>query len=359
MATRVGINGFGRIGRQVLKAIRNYYPEELEVVAFNDIGDMKTMAHLLKYDSNYGRFDGTVEFSEGGLHIDGKDVTAFKETDPAAIPWKDLGVEIVIESTGGLEVPLMVELAAAELPFALVHPGRVRDFARSMGLLAKTDKLDARLLAQFGEAIRPPLTQLPSPEVQELNGLMVRRRQVLDLIVDEQNHLASTRLSLCPRIQVHLDWLQTELDDLDRAIEALIECIPAFKEKEAILRSAKGVGPVLSAKLLSGLPELGQLNRKKIAALVGVAPFNDDSGYRRGKRRIKGGRADIRQVLYMATVAAVRFNPAIRHFYQHLLSQGKLKMVAIVACMRKFLTILNAMIRDMRPFACASAPVKS
>jgi transposase len=264
---------------------------------------------------------------------------------------------IVIESTGGLEVPLMVELAAAELPFALVHPGRVRDFARSLGLLAKTDKLDARLLAQFGAAIRPPLTQLPSQEVQELNGLMVRRRQVLDLIVDEQNHLASTRLSLRERIAEHLDWLGEELQNLDRAIEALIGRIPALQEKEAILRSAKGVGPVLSAKLLSGLPELGHLNRKKIAALVGVAPFNDDSGYRRGKRRIKGGRADIRQVLYMATVAAVRFNPAIRHFYQHLLSQGKLKMVAIVACMRKFLTILNAMIRDMRPFAYASDPV--
>jgi transposase len=266
---------------------------------------------------------------------------------------------IVIESTGGLEVPLMVELASAQLPFALVHPGRVRDFARSLGLLAKTDKLDAHLLAHFGEAIRPPVTQLPSQEVQQLNGLMVRRRQVLDLIVDEQNHLASTQLALRPRIQEHLDWLRDELHALDRAIDTLIKCIPAFKEKKAILRSAKGVGPVLSAKLLSGLPELGQLNRKKIAALVGVAPFNDDSGYRRGKRRIKGGRADIRQVLYMATVAATRFNPAIRSFYQHLLSQGKLKMVAIVACMRKFLTILNAMIRDMRPFAYPSAPVNS
>jgi transposase len=280
----------------------------------------------------------------------GRTVERLHELQPALI---------VIESTGGLEVPLMMELAAVELPFALVHPGRVRDFARSMGLLAKTDKLDAHLLAQFGAAIRPPVTQLPSPEVQELNGLMVRRRQVLDLIVTEQNHLASTRLSLRARIEEHLDWLQTEQRDLDRRIEELIGSIPVFKEKEAVLRSAKGVGPVLSAKLLSGLPELGQLNRKQIAALVGVAPFNDDSGYRRGKRRIKGGRADIRQVLYMATVAAVRFNPAIRHFYQHLLSQGKLKMVAIVACMRKFLTILNAMIRDMRPFTYASDPVKS
>lgn len=279
----------------------------------------------------------------------GRTVKQLQELQPAMI---------VIESTGGLEVPLMVELAASGLPFALVHPGRVRDFARSMGLLAKTDKLDARLLAHFGEAIRPSLTQLPSPEVQELNGLVLRRRQVLDLIVDEQNHLASTRLTLRPRIEKHLEWLQEELQELDRMIGALIKSIPALQEKEDILRSAKGVGPVLSAKLLSGLPELGQLNRKKIAALVGVAPFNDDSGYRHGKRRIKGGRADIRQVLYMATVAAVRFNPAIRSFYEHLLSHGKIKMVAIVACMRKFLTILNAMIRDMRPFSYAAAPVK-
>ena len=264
---------------------------------------------------------------------------------------------IVVEFTGGLEVPLLVELSAAQLPVALVHPGRVRDFARSLGRLAKTDKLDARLLAHFGEAIKPPRTQLPCQEVQELNALMLRRRQVLDLIVDEQNHLASTRLSLRQRVEEHLDWLRDELGNLDRAIDELIQTIPEFQEKEAILRSAKGVGPVLSAKLLSGLPELGQLNRKKIAALVGVAPFNDDSGRRRGKRKIKGGRADIRQVLYMATVAAVRFNPAIHSFYHHLLSQGKLKKVALVACMRKFLTILNAMVRDMRPFAYTSVLV--
>lgn len=246
---------------------------------------------------------------------------------------------IVVESTGGLEMPLLVELSTAQLPVALVHPGRVRDFARSLGQLAKTDKLDARVLAHFGEAIRPPVTQLPSQAVQELNALMGRRRQVLDLIVDERNHLASTRLSLRKRSEEHLDWLEAELANLDGAIQELIQAVPEFHEKEAILRSAKGVGPVLSAKLLSSLPELGQLNRKKIAALVGVAPFNDDSGRRRGKRKIKGGRADIRQVLYMATVAAVRSNPVIRAFYQHLLAQGKLKKVALVACMRKFLTI--------------------
>jgi len=265
-------------------------------------------------------------------------------------------VLIVVESTGGLELPLVVELSAAQLPVALVHPGRVRDFARSLGQLAKTDQLDARLLARFGEGVKPSVTKLPSQEVQELNALMLRRRQVLDLIVDEQNHLASTRLSLRPRVEEHLDWLREEQENLDQEIEALIQRIPAFQEKQAILKSAKGVGPVLSAKLISALPELGQLNRKKVAALVGVAPFNDDSGRRRGKRRIKGGRADVRQVLYMATVAAVRSNPVIRPFYQRLVSQGKLKKVAIVACMRKFLTILNAMLRDMRPFTHSSAP---
>ena len=263
---------------------------------------------------------------------------------------------IVVESTGGLETALITELFAAGLPFALVHPGRVRDFARSIGLLAKTDKLDARLLAHFAEAIKPPVSRLPGEAEQYLNALMLRRRQLLDMLVDENNHLASTRLSLRPKVEAHIAWLQAELADLDQQIEDQIQQIPHFREKEAILRSAKGVGPVLCAKLLSGLPELGQLNRKKIAALVGVAPFNDDSGRKRGKRRIQGGREDVRHVLYMATLAAARSNPVIKPFYQHLLKQGKLKKVALVACMRKFLTILNAMIRDMRPFSAARVP---
>ena len=263
---------------------------------------------------------------------------------------------IVVESTGGLEVPLVTELYAAALPFALVHPGRVRDFARSIGLLAKTDKLDARLLAHFAEAVKPAVSRLPGEAEQYLNALMVRRRQLLDILVDEKNHLASTRLSLRPMIEEHIAWLAQELAELDQQIDDQIHQTPHFQEKEAILRSAKGVGPVLCAKLLSGLPELGQMNRKKIAALVGVAPFNDDSGRRRGKRKIKGGRADVREVLYMATVAAARSNPVIKPFYQHLLKQGKLKKVALVACMRKFLTILNAMIRDMRPFNLSLVP---
>jgi transposase len=258
---------------------------------------------------------------------------------------------IVIESTGGLEVPLMLALSKAGLPFARVHPGRVRNFARSIGLLAKTDQLDAHLLAHFAEAVQPALTCLPNEAEQQLNALMLRRRQLVDILVAEKNHLFSIHPSQRASVEEHIAWLEDKLAQLDEQIQVQIKHNPEFKEKEAILRSANGVGPVLSAKLLSGLPELGKFNRKEIAALVGVAPFNNDSGRRRGKRRIQGGRADVRAVLYMGTVAAVRFNPVIRQFYQHLLAQGKLRKVALVACMRKFLTILNAMVRDMRPFS--------
>lgn len=260
-------------------------------------------------------------------------------------------VLIVIESTGGLEVPLMLALSKAGLPFARVHPGRVRNFARSTGLLAKTDQLDAHLLAHFAEAVQPALTCLPSEAEQQLNALMLRRRQLVDILVAEKNHLFSIHPCQRASVEEHIAWLEDKLAQLDEQIQVQIEHNPEFKEKEAILRSANGVGPVLSAKLLSGLPELGKFNRKEIAALVGVAPFNNDSGRRRGKRRIQGGRADVRAVLYMGTVSAVRFNPVIRQFYQHLLAQGKLHKVALVACMRKFLTILNAMVRDMRPFS--------
>lgn len=256
----------------------------------------------------------------------------------------------IVESTGGLETALITELFAAGLPFALVHPARVRNFARSIGLFAKTDKLDALLLARYGEAVKPPTTQLPGEEEQKMNANMVRRRQLLDMLVAEKNHLCSTCLSLRPNVEEHITWLEIEVEKLDQEINDQIQQLPRFKEKEAILRSAKGVGPVLCAKLISALPELGQLDRKKIAALVGVAPFNRDSGPHRGKRRIRGGRIDIRGVLYMSIIAAVRYNPSIKTFYQRLLNMGKLKKVAMVACMRKLLTILNAMVRDMRPF---------
>jgi transposase len=264
---------------------------------------------------------------------------------------------IVMESTGGLEVPLMLALSKAGLPFAQVHPGRVRNFARSTGLLAKTDKLDAHMLAHFAEAVQPALTCFPGEAEQQLNALMLRRRQLLDIVVAEKNHLLSIHPCQRTSVEEHIAWLEDKLTQINQQIQDQIGHNPEFKQKDAILQSANGVGPVLSAKLLSGLPELGKFNRKQIAALVGVAPFNDDSGRRRGKRRIKGGRADVRKVLYMATVAAVRFNPSIHSFYQHLLAQGKLRKVALVACMRKLLTILNAMIRDMRPFSFLYLPV--
>ncbi len=263
---------------------------------------------------------------------------------------------IVLESTGGLEVPLMQALSQAHLSFALVQPMRVRAFARSLGLLAKTDPIDARLLAHFGEAIQPSPTQLPSEAEQHLNALQARRQQLVEMQVAEKNHLLSTPLSQQTSVREHLAWLEDKIAALDSEIAQQIDHNPVFKAKAQVLRSAKGVGPVLCAKLLGGLPELGRFNRKQIAALVGLAPFNNDSGRFRGKRRIRGGRADVRKILYMATIAAIRFNPVIKQFYEHLLSRGKLPKVAITACMRKFLTILNAMVRDMRPFSQATTP---
>lgn len=265
-------------------------------------------------------------------------------------------IMVIVESTGGLETALITELFKVDIPFALVHPGRVRNFARSIGLLAKTDKLDASLLARFGEAVKPPVSQLPGEEEQKMNANMVRRRQLLDMLVAEKNHLCSTRLDLRVKVEEHIAWLEKEVEELDKEIDNQIQQLPRFKEKEAILRSAKGVGPVLCAKLISALPELGQLDRKKIAALVGVAPFNRDSGPHRGKRRIRGGRIDVRGVLYMSIIAATRYNPVIKAYYNHLLDMGKIKKVALVACMRKLLVILNAMVRDMRPFELSYVP---
>ncbi len=263
---------------------------------------------------------------------------------------------VVVESTGGLEWPLVSELCCPPGPGGFGQPGRVREFAKSLGLLAKTDKLDAHLLARFGEAAKLSPTVLPDEAVQKLSALMARRRQLLEMLVMEKNHLLSTRLSLRSKVQEHIAWLEQEIDQLTQQIQQDLQETPDFRDKDRILRSAKGVGPITSSILLSDLPELGQLDRKKIAALVGVAPFNDDSGRHRGLRRIKGGRASVRQVLYMAAVAASRFNPVIRTFYQRLLASGKKKKVALVACMRKLLTVLNAMIRDMTPWKSPVIP---
>jgi transposase len=261
---------------------------------------------------------------------------------------------IVVESTGGLERALIKELYLVGLPVALVNPGRVRDFARSIGQLAKTDKIDARLLAHFAEAIKPPKVILPSEQEQYLSALVTRRRQVVDMLTAEKNHLLSTPTRLRPLVERNMDWLEQQKKEVEEQLDDFIEHDPHFHSKSDLLRSAPGVGPVLSKTLISDLPELGHLDRKKIASLVGVAPFNKDSGHFRGKRRIKGGRANIRSVLYMATVSAIRYNPVLNVFYHRLLSYGKEKKVAIVACMRKFLVILNAMVRDMQPFRATS-----
>jgi transposase len=253
---------------------------------------------------------------------------------------------VVVESTGGLERGVLAELSAAGIPIALVNPGRVREFAKSIGLLGKTDKIDASLLVRFGEATQPRPTQLPSANEQRLSAWMTRRRQVVDMLTMEKNHLASAHPAVLTSIQNIMGDLQRELDDLNRQIDELIAHHPDFQQKKEILRSTPGVGPVTTAILLSDLPELGSIDRKKVAALVGVAPFNNDSGRHRGKRRVKGGRPSIRKVLYMSTLSATQHNPVIRSFYQHLLSSGKDKKLAIVACMRKLLTFLNAMIRD-------------
>lgn len=253
---------------------------------------------------------------------------------------------VVVESTGGLEQPLIRALHRAGIPFALVHPQRVRAFARSLGLLAKTDQIDARLLARFAEAIQPAPTCLPSEDEQLLSALIDRRRQLIDFRTAEINRLVSAHPAVHLSIEQLLQELGEKITELDQQIDQLIASIPAFQNKVEILRTVPGVGPVTSAILVADLPELGQLDRKKIAALVGVAPFNDDSGHRRGKRRIKGGRARVRKVLYMAIISAARFNPVIKSFYEKLLAKGKLKKVALVACIRKLMTILNAMLRS-------------
>ena len=268
-------------------------------------------------------------------------VTRLKELQPALI---------VLEATGGLELPVAAALAAAGLPVAVVNPRQVRDFARANGRLAKSDPLDADILAHFGQALRPPVRPLPDAEAQQLAALVTRRRQVLDMLKAERHRLASSLPAMRTRIQAHIDWLVQELQVIDDDLDQTVRQTSIWREKEDLLRSAPGVGRVLAHTLLSDLPELGQLNRKAIAALVGIAPLNQDSGKRRGKRITWGGRSAVRDVLYMATLSATRYNPVIKEFYQRLLAAGKAPKVALVACMRKFLTILNAMLAHKTPW---------
>lgn len=264
---------------------------------------------------------------------------------------------MVLEASGGLEVPVLTELCAAGLPVALINPARAREFAKAKGLLAKTDRVDAQMLAHFAAALQPPLSRLPSQDEQRLAELVTRRRQVVEMLTAEQNRLSTAPARMHGRIQEHIDWLEAERAALNDEINDFIGQHPLWQDQARLLRSVPGIGPVTAATLLADLPELGHLNRKQIAALVGVAPFNQDSSRRRGKRRIKGGRTAVRSPLYMATLAATRFNPLIRIFYQRLLRAGKEKKVALTACMRKLLTILNAILRHQQPWRGSQASV--
>ena len=269
---------------------------------------------------------------------------------------KKLGPQlVVVEATGGLETAVAAELAAEGLPVVVANPRKVRAFARATGQLAKTDALDARVLAQYGETLRPQPRALPDAATRELRALVVRRRQLVEMITAEGNRLRRATRRVRPRVEEHIKWLKENLAELDRDLDDTIRSSPVWKDQNRLLRSVPGVGPVLSLTLLSGLPELGVLKRGEIAALVGVAPFNQDSGSFRGKRRVWGGRGQVRAALYMAALVATRCNPALKEFYQRLCQAGKPKKVALTACMRKLLTILNAMVRDHRPWTPTEA----
>lgn len=257
---------------------------------------------------------------------------------------------IVLEATGGYEMNIVSLLASAGLPVVVVNPRQVRDFARACGVLAKTDAIDAAIIARFAEAVRPEVRPLKDEEALRLSALVARRRQLVEMLTAEKSRLNAATRWTKQDITRHIAWLETSLNEVDREMKDLITGSPLWREKETILRSVPGVGPVISCTLLAELPELGALTGKEIAALVGVAPFNRDSGIFRGKRTIWGGRAHVRAVLYMGALTAIRFNPLIKSFYQRLRHAGKKFKVAITACMRKLLVILNSMLKHRTPW---------
>ena len=273
-----------------------------------------------------------------------KATTWLKQVNPAII---------VMEATGGMEVSLYVALQEANLPLAVINPRQIRDFAKSMGILAKTDKVDAKVLARYAATIQPEARPLPDEEARQLNTLVRRRCQLVEMIIAESNRATITRdKTMKQRINAHIDWLKQELAGIDKDISQMMKENPVWHAKDKLLQSVPGVGPVLSATFIAELSELGILNRKKIAALVGVAPFNRDSGKHRGERSIWGGRCRVRQPLYMAALSAVRFNPTIRIFYERLLANGKEKKVALTACMHKLLIMLNVMLKHNSYWSC-------
>jgi len=258
---------------------------------------------------------------------------------------------VLLEATGGLERRLVACLMAVPLPVVVANPRQVRDFAKATGQLAKTDALDAQMLAQFAAVVKPAQRALPEKAALELADQLARRRQIVDMLTMEKNRLQQTHsVGVRKDLAQHIEWLQRQLQGSDGDLRRAVEASPIWSAKRELLLAVKGVGDVTALTLTAGLPELGSLDRKQIAALVGVAPLNRDSGTLRGRRTCWGGRADVRAVLYMATLTAIRWNPVLKTFYERLRHAGKLKKVAIVACMRKLLTILNAMLRDNQSF---------
>lgn len=257
---------------------------------------------------------------------------------------------IVLEATGGYQGPLVAALAAAALPVVVVKPRHIRAFAQAVGILAKTDRLDARVIAHFAEAVKPAPRPLPEAETQELRALLVRRRQLVAMVSAERARLDTAPPGIQEAIQAHIAWLTTEITGLDDALTHASQTHPEWQAKDAVLQSMPGVGPVLARTMLGQVPELGTLGPKPRAALIGVAPFNRDSGTLRGRRTVYGGRAEVRAVLYMGALVATRHNPVIKAFYERLLAAGKAKKVALTACMHKLLTIMNAMGRDRKPW---------
>jgi transposase len=257
---------------------------------------------------------------------------------------------IVLEATGGLECTATAALATAGLPVVVVNPRQARDFARATGQLAKTEALDARALAHFADVIRSTPRPLSDTQTQELRALLGRRQPLIGMRTAEQNRLAGTNAYLAKDIEAHIAWLNERLATLDDDLETRLRASPVWRENDDRLQSAPGIGPVCARTLLLELPELGTLTRQQIVALVGVAPLNCDSGTLRGWRMIWGGRAHVRTMLYMGTLVATRYNPRIKAFYERLLAAGKVKKVALTACMRKFLTILNAMLKHRTPW---------
>jgi transposase len=264
-------------------------------------------------------------------------ITFVKKLDPQLI---------VFESTGSLEMLAVSSLIENHVPVVVINPRQIRDFAKATGRLAKTDSIDADTIARFARDIRPEVRPIKDEHAQLLSALNARRRQIVDMLVAEKNRLSSAPKPNITNIQKHIQYLERALEDINKDINKTIKKSPTWRENDRILQSFKGVGPVVSATLLCDLPELGTLNRKKIATLVGVAPLNCDSGRYRGKRRIKGGRANVRRKLYMAAVASIRHNPTIKDFYDKLIDAGKPPKLALTACMRKILTILNAMLKN-------------